>query len=271
MSKNRYKIEPLMKSLILISIAIFFIYIIATGKVLLYVHPRIVPYIKISIPVMLILALATMPEMFRPRRRSNKSEYMFFLIPIALAILIPGKTMDSSTISFSSIEANTLASKAKDNSTSNNSSNQNNEAQVNKDTQSESDSKIDTNNGLLMINDEIVMTDTNFVKWVTEISENMNKYKGKKISAVGFVFKSDMLSKNEFVPARLMMTCCTADLQPVGFLCRYNEGELLTKDSWVLVKGTIDVENYKGQDMPVIIGESVEKADKPKVDYVYPY
>lgn len=261
-----------MKSLILISIAIFFIYIVTTGKVLLYVHPRIVPYIKFSIPVMLILAIANMPEIFHSRRKiSNKSEYMIFLIPIALAILIPGKTMDSSTISFSSIEANTLASKAKDNSTTTNSSNQSNEANSSKDTQNGSDDKIDTNNGLLMINDEIVMTDTNFVKWVSEISDNMNKYKGKKISVVGFVFKSDMLSKNEFVPARLMMTCCTADLQPVGFLCRYNEGELLTKDSWVLVKGTIDVENYKGQDMPVIIGESVEKADKPKVDYVYPY
>jgi putative membrane protein len=261
-----------MKSLILLSIAIFFVYIVATGKVLLYVHPRIVPYIKVSIPFMLILAFDNMKGVFHSRRkRTNKSEYIFFLIPIVLAIFIPVKTMDSSTISFSSIEANTLASKTKGNSTANNSYNQSNEANSTKDAQTEAEDKVDTNNGLLMINDEIVMTDTNFVKWVAEISDNMNKYKGKKISVVGFVFKSDMLSKNEFVPARLMMTCCTADLQPVGFLCRYNEGELLTKDSWVLVKGTIDVENYKGQDMPVIIGESVDKADKPKVDYVYPY
>ncbi|QAA35224.1 TIGR03943 family protein [Clostridium manihotivorum] len=265
--------EAIFKILILSAITLFFVYLVFTGKVLFYVHPRIIPYIKFAILTMIFLILTIVPDIFHPRRKSKGKEYVFFLIPIVFALAIPAKAMDSSSMSFNDIEANTVTSgtqKTKnlsngiDKAGSVQSSNSN-------DNSSSAADKFQVENGLVIVDDTIVMTDVNFVKWVTEISTNMDKYKGKKIRLVGSVFKSEDFTKNEFVPARLMMTCCTADLQPVGFLCRYNAAELLQKDTWVMVNGTIDIVNYKGQNMPVIEAEQVDKAEKPKADYVYPY
>lgn len=273
MGKSRYNIEAIFKILILSAIALFFVYLVFTGKVLFYVHPRIIPYIKFAIVTMIFLILTMVPEVFHPRKKNKGREYLFFLIPIVFALAIPAKAMDSSSMSFNDIEANTVASSAQKTKGLSKNINKAGGEQLNNsnDNSSSAADKFQVENGLMIVDDTIVMTDVNFVKWVTEISTNMDKYKGKKIRLVGSVFKSQDFTNNEFVPARLMMTCCTADLQPVGFLCRYNAAELLQKDSWVMVNGTIDVVNYKGENMPVIEADQVDKAEKPKADYVYPY
>jgi putative membrane protein len=77
--------------------------------------------------------------------------------------------------------------------------------------------------------------------------------------------------KNEFVPARFMMSCCTADLQPVGFLCRYEKASNLKNDTWIEVTGTIKITDYYGEKTPIIIVDKVEDATIPINEYVYPY
>ena len=129
----------------------------------------------------------------------------------------------------------------------------------------EADSKLELKGNTVVVNDE------DFVGWLGEIYENMSLYKGKRIQIKGFVFKSKQLEQNEFVPARLMMTCCVADLQPVGFLCRYNGAAELKQDAWVNVTGVIKIVDYEGQKTPVIYADSITNADKPKDEYVYPY
>jgi len=110
-----------------------------------------------------------------------------------------------------------------------------------------------------------------FVEWIQEIYEHMDKYKGKKIQVVGFVFKDEQFKKNEFVPARMMMVCCAADMQPIGLLCSYAKASELKKDVWVKVSGRIGQGEFEGQKMPMIEVESVEPANKPKNEFVYPY
>lgn len=100
----------------------------------------------------------------------------------------------------------------------------------------------------------------------------MDRYEGVKIEVVGFVFKdNEEFSDNEFVPARLMMVCCAADMVPVGFLCRYDKASELAADAWVKVTGTIIKAQYDGETVPCIQAETVLTTDKPANDYVYPY
>lgn len=122
-----------------------------------------------------------------------------------------------------------------------------------------------------MQGDTIVISSDNFVRWMQEIYDNMSTYEGKKIQLTGFVFKDKAYNKNEFVAARLMMSCCSADLQPVGLLCHYDKAEQLKQDSWIDVTGKIQIIDYQGEKTPVIIVESIQKTEKPKNDYVYPY
>ena len=68
----------------------------------------------------------------------------------------------------------------------------------------------------------------------------MERYKGYTVLITWFVFKgSEMLQADEFVSARLMMSCCTADLTPAGLLCNYDKAAELKADSCVTVEGTL--------------------------------
>jgi len=68
-----------------------------------------------------------------------------------------------------------------------------------------------------------------------------------------------------------MMVCCAADMQPVGFLCRYEQTSNLKSDSWVKVTGVIGKTEFEGENVPFIEAQSVTNVDKPENDYIYPY
>lgn len=267
MSK-KINIEAVLRLIILIGFAIFFYYIIQTGKVLLYVNPRIVPYVKFGIVAMVLLSLFIVPDIFKPKRKPNIIPYLFFIIPLFMSFILPAKSLDSTSIAFGNINSAQQAVNTAQNSVSNNNATTGSNAAITANAGSASDT-VDW--GLQMQGDTVVMNDNNFVKWIQEISDNMAKYEGKKIELTGFVFKDKSFKANEFVPARFMMACCTADLQPVGFLSRYDRAAELKQDTWIKMTGKIEIVNYKGEKTPIIVAENIQKTAKPQNDYVYPY
>lgn len=263
---KKINVEAVLQLIILIGFAFFFSYIIFTGKVLLYVTPRIVPYVKFAIVAMILFSLFIVGDIFKPKRKANILPYLFFIIPLAMAFILPAKSMDSTSMSFSDINSTQqFLDTAKSNGSNNNTSN-------NATTTVNAASKPDKEDfGLSMQGDTIVISSDNFVKWIQEIYDNMSVYEGKKIQLTGFVFKDKAYNKNEFVTARFMMSCCSADLQPVGLLCRYDKAAELNQDAWINLKGKIQIIDYKGEKIPIITPESIQKTEKPQNDYVYPY
>lgn len=75
---------------------------------------------------------------------------------------------------------------------------------------------------------------------------------------------------NEFVPVRLVMTCCVADVSPCGFICKYNKASDLESNTWVTVEGTISKRERNGQEDPQIDVTNISSADSTE-DYIYPY
>jgi putative membrane protein len=129
----------------------------------------------------------------------------------------------------------------------------------------------ESNHGKLNLqNNCIILNDDNFASAIQEIYENMNQYEGKRIELTGFVYKNNMIQDNEFVPARMLMWCCSADLQTIGLLCRYDNAPALKQTAWVKVSGLIKVVDYRGQKTPVIYADQVVNTDKPQDEYVYP-
>ena len=112
----------------------------------------------------------------------------------------------------------------------------------------------------------MLLSDANFVQWTQELNDNVDKYVGKKISVSGFVFKVKGFTQNEFVPARLMMVCCAADLQPIGLLAQYDKTSELKQDTWFCVTGKIVKGEFNGQKVPIISVDSVEKQKNQKLN-----
>ncbi len=129
--------------------------------------------------------------------------------------------------------------------------------------------------GLDEANKKIVVSNDDFGMWISEIYTNMKKYEGYTVIMTGFIFKDpEMLGEDGFVPARLMMSCCVADLAPAGLLCKYDKVSELKKDAWVTVEGTLFIGEYQYGDMPLddpqIHVTKITPAEAVE-GYVYPY
>ena len=102
--------------------------------------------------------------------------------------------------------------------------------------------------------------------WYIDCMDNTERYEGKTVEFTAMVLKSENFPKNYFVPGRMAMTCCEADMTFLGFICKAREARLLETRQWVHVKAKIAKEYWQdyGGEGPVLYAESVEPAEEIK-------
>ena len=90
--------------------------------------------------------------------------------------------------------------------------------------------------------------------------------KADVVEFTAMVLKSPEFPKNYFVPGRMAMTCCEADMTFLGFVCKAREARTLETGMWVKVRARIEYEFWQDYDGtgPVLYAESVEPAEEIK-------
>lgn len=240
-------LDIIAKTLILLAFSAFYLKIIFTDEIMLYVHPRIIPFAIFGLISMFIIALFLLTDSFNNKKKKFKfKNYIVFLTPLILVFFME------------TINANS----AIQNNTTNINENSNNETSTQETTNKKA---LDIENNIIQINQR------NFVFSLNEIIENPDKYDGKEIEITGFVYKDKNLKDNEFVIGRFMMVCCAADMQIVGIKCDSNNLEPYENDTWIKVKGKLKKETYEGKIDPIIVAEHIEKDLNPNTSYVYPF
>ncbi|WP_024832348.1 TIGR03943 family putative permease subunit [Ruminiclostridium josui] len=227
--------EILAQITILLLIASLLTQAIITGKIKHYVNIHIVKYLWFSIAGVMAIALSLLPSLFRPKRRNNILPCAILAIPV-----LAGAINVTAPVDGADIKSNT--------------------GQI----QHEQDSNL---SGIVNISDD------EYLNWYTDAYKNPNKYDNKTVRIKGTVFRMDGFSSNEFIPARMSMVCCAADLVPYGFLCRYKDAEKFRNGEWVYVTAKIKVEYepHMKKEMPILYGISVTPAQKPENELIYPY
>lgn len=263
---HRLNTTVALKMVLLIGFAAFFCMTVLTGSVRLYVHPRIIPFMLFAAAAMLIIALLLGRSLFSPVASGSFWPLLFFALPLLMALAIPPKTLDSASgttgtvqlISNSSAVGNTPSETPSFESAS---------------SSAQSLPEIERQSPDITLQDGVlVLTSQNFYTGVSAVYEHLEDYKGARISMVGSVFKdNDSFAANQFVPARLMMVCCAADMQPTGLLCLYDGAPQLAIDSWVKVEGVISETTFADEVIPCILVDSVIPAEAPTEPYIYPY
>lgn len=250
--------------LILASFLIYFLFLIKNGRINSFLHPRMVKYVVMSICGLIILMFRQFKKIFEISRNNKfKIGYILFFIPIIL-----GFTTNGFDPSIANNKGVTL------NSTDNTTSNISNNTKVSS-TDSSQESQVEQRKNY-MENGVVVFNDMIYYKLLDDISSNLNYYKGKKVEITGFVFKDKSFEKNQFVIARMMMTCCAVDAQVVGLMAQYDSAEALNNSEWVKIEGRIDSTMFKestsdkAEEMPLIIVEKIERNQKPGNQYIYP-
>ena len=263
--KQRINSEILLEAVICFLLSVLLFYALISGKAANYVHPRINGYLWFAAVALLIISIMLLPAAFTPKHNAKPGKYLLYFVPILFVILIPAGTVQSKAIAF----GNAPAVGAKVNSAGTSSQNKaavipDNASSENIEAKSSAPSLPEEDSGGV-----ITVQDEQFAKWYQDINQNMNKYNGKTLKFKGQVFRMKGFAKNEMVPARYAMVCCTADLQPCGVLCRGNEVSQYKEDEWIWVTGKIKIEKYEGQTMPVCYVTKIEQAEKAKDDYIY--
>ena len=102
--------------------------------------------------------------------------------------------------------------------------------------------------------------------WYFDCMDVPERYEGKTVEFTGMVLKSPEFPKNYFVPGRMAMTCCEADMTFLGFICKAREARNLENRQWVKVRAKIEYEEWQdyGGVGPVLYAESVEPAEPIK-------
>lgn len=231
-----------MKKIIILLVLCCYIYhLLSSGKINLFIHPRLLIPMRICLVFLVLLLLVQLMTTFSKKEESHKSS-LIIIFPVILAIIINPQGLNSQTTSNKGIALSQKNSVEYSNINS-------------------SDLLVNENNFALVTGDILCSAP--------------NKFEGRKITITGFVYKNNNMPKNQFYIARLMMVCCAADTELTGLLSCSDKGASLKNDEWVTISGTLATTSKKSsagnlETMPIIMVSSIAPAEKSKNPYIYP-
>ncbi|MCM3652466.1 TIGR03943 family putative permease subunit [Metabacillus litoralis] len=117
--------------------------------------------------------------------------------------------------------------------------------------------------------DKIVLEDENYIAMTTILDKSPEKFEGKEIEFVGFVYREPDFNEDQFVVARFGLSCCVADASVYGTLATFPNAKKYDEDQWVKVKGNLTKTEYNDWEIPYVQILSIEQIEQPKSPYVY--
>jgi uncharacterized repeat protein (TIGR03943 family) len=101
-------------------------------------------------------------------------------------------------------------------------------------------------------------------------SQNPAEFQGETADVIGFVYHDPRLAENQFLVGRLAVTCCVADAFAIGMVVEWPEAKRLKENSWLRVRGPIQVLELDNATLPLIVAERVMDTAPPAKPYLYP-
>jgi uncharacterized repeat protein (TIGR03943 family) len=111
----------------------------------------------------------------------------------------------------------------------------------------------------------------NILDWNREFQRTPDPklFEGQPARVSGFVYRDERFSKDQFLVARFVLSCCVADAAPVGLVVQTPDAAALAEDQWVQVDGRFTAGVLDGEAMPILIPESVSPIEPPRQPYLY--
>ena len=271
--KKNTRVQVILQAVILFGFALYFTSVVVSGSAYRYVHERHVPMLLLSAAVFFIIGVIKLKRVMQESQSctslfnngyaavfdrfegGGRSGYTGVFALAVFAVALAGMAVAAKTgIAFSQFSyADSLGS------------------QYTAAPPARSALTRIAPPQLLLQDGRIIMDDDTFSLWLTELYTKLDKWVGTEITAVGSVWKdSELFEPNDFALARMMMTCCAADMQPVGLLAQWSGAQELTDGEWVEITGMLSKKPYKAGFDPYIIVASVKKIDSPGREYIYP-
>lgn len=118
--------------------------------------------------------------------------------------------------------------------------------------------------------------DADFTGKVNRIWQSPAKWRGRTVLMTGFVTADETFGSGGFFLTRMMLSCCAADAMPVGFFCQ-PLGAVLPEGQWITVVAKVGLTSAKldgwkeTRTVPILTVLSYTRTQAPENPYVYPF
>ena len=285
--KKKFNLNELIWFLILVGFACYFYMTISANKITLFVHPKMVKYVKFALYFFIVLVIFQGKNIFtNSKAKKLKFGYIMFLIPLILgSILNPEGVTPYSVIS----KGFSLTSQWKINNLKHKHILLKNGAEVCEHDDESTHFVEDTDfignfnvtlkkpivSTSLIKGKTINITNENFINTYEEIYGNPHNYVGTFINMKGFIYNQKGLNRTEFILSRIIVSCCAADAQLVGILCDNSEEKIFAEGTWVNIEGILSEREFKDTKsgeiiiIPIIKVSKIKKTDQQSNEYIY--
>ncbi len=231
------------KSVVLMCLAVFFIYSIASGNLTNYINERFAWLSYVAAGLFLLLGIANAADilMHRDYALLDRSHapitwkvIAIVAIPLILGTLVPSRPLGSAAA------AGGVSLSA---------------ASITKATTFTTDP-----------------LKWNVLDWLRafNMSDDVNSFNGKQVNVIGFVYREGTYPENQFMVARFTVSCCVADASAIGLPVISDKASDYPADTWVQISGTLKVGKFKGDNCPILQAATIEKISQPEHPYLYP-
>lgn len=236
--------RKLLSSLTVLIISWFVGYLVITGKIAIFIHPRYFGLTRwmaiIGLVFGIVGTLYFLGNLYENRKEKFDRETLVGIsLIVAFALFgftYPIKPISSATLSQRSNEINFVQRKT---------------LNLNK-------FSTDT-------------TEYDISEWVYlfQSEPNWESFEGKKVELEGFLYSEESMPDGFFLISKFIISCCAVDARPVGLPVQYDWVGQYKLDQWFKVRGELKLVQYKDSENLVIVPESLEVIEIPDNPYIY--
>lgn len=119
--------------------------------------------------------------------------------------------------------------------------------------------------------DTVELEDMDYGLWYLDAMDHPGRYMGKQIRFTARYCASDRPNQKYFLPGRHVMTCCVDDIQFLGFICTFDDGNVAFEHGqWVNVTVEFDYGDCEmyGEEGPILHLVDIEPGTQPEQELV---
>ena len=102
-----------------------------------------------------------------------------------------------------------------------------------------------------------------------DIARKMKDFTGKRVITEGLVYVDPNVPADHLMLFRFAIFCCAADATPVWVLVKTEGKASFENESWIQVDGTLEIVNRQGNDIPLIRAKKITRMKPPPAGAQY--
>lgn len=248
--EKKEQVQNWLKVGVLIGLGLYFVYNILSGNLAYYINARFVWLSYLAAALFLVIGAYSAWTLLQKRKDSSLEEahhhdhdhnlmswkaLLLVAMPLLLGTLVPAQPLGVDAVD-GSITTNSAAA--------------------------------GTSMSTFMVSPE----QRNVLDWLRAFnsSDDMTSLNGLPANVIGFIYTEPNFAEDHFMVARFTVSCCVADASAIGLPVMFAQTEEIPQGTWVQVRGTMQVGQFREDTMPILHAETVEVIDQPDHPYLYP-